>query len=83
MNAYICFIILFYLNVILILLYIIILQDLQENASASFEMANEVSTQQSNIQQTNMAMVYFFEFLLLMLVQLFLTDVTKYVVEYM
>ena len=71
MNAYICFIILFYLNVILILLYIIILQDLQENASAAFEMANEISTLQSNIQQSNMDMVYFCEFLLLMLVQLF------------
>ncbi|XP_052289424.1 protein FAR-RED ELONGATED HYPOCOTYL 3-like [Citrus sinensis] len=33
-------------------------EDLQENASASFEMANEVSTQQSNIQQTNMAMMF-------------------------
>ncbi|KAH9706420.1 protein FAR1-RELATED SEQUENCE [Citrus sinensis] len=31
-------------------------EDLQENASASFEMTNEVSTQQSNIQQSNMTM---------------------------
>ena len=58
-NAYICLIISFYLlsYFFLIILYIIILQDLQENASASFEMANEVSTQQSN-----MAMVFFLSF---------------------
>ncbi|XP_052295868.1 protein FAR1-RELATED SEQUENCE 5-like [Citrus sinensis] len=34
-------------------------EDLQENASASFEMTNEVSTQQSNIQQSNMTMFLF------------------------
>ncbi|KAK9213680.1 hypothetical protein WN944_005665 [Citrus x changshan-huyou] len=37
-------------------------KDLQENASVAFEMANEISTLQSNIQQSNMAMVPVYPF---------------------